>query len=93
MERTSLEKDADSLPTQTSEKTTLNEISKEKVPVVLTFQPTGYFEVPSERLQEWEELLKERIGLPKSAEFNLPNNALRCVTCSPCADDCGYSEM
>ena len=91
MERSQLEKDADSLPTQISERS-LKEIAREKVPVVLAFQPTGYFEVPAERLQEWEELLKERIGLPPSAEFNLPNNALRCVTCSPCADDCGHAQ-
>jgi hypothetical protein len=92
MERTSLEEDADNM-SQKESKSRLKEISKEEVPVVFMFQPTKYFEVPSDRLQEWEKLLKERIGIPESVKFSLPNNVRGCVTCSPCADDSGYGRV
>lgn len=93
MERTALEQDADNMSQKELLGARLKEISKEKVPVVFTFQPTTYFEVPSDRLQEWEKLLKERIGIPESVNFNLPNNMRGCVTCSPCADDCGHAKI
>ncbi len=82
MKEKSLEEDADN--------NRLEEISRDKVPVVLMYQPTRSFKVPSDRLQEWEELLKERVGIPKSARFGLPNGALAAVTCCPRCDDCGY---
>ena len=92
MQRKRLEPDADHLPSEISDaKYALEEISKEKLPVVFNFQATRFFEIPSDRLQEWEELLKERIGIPKEANFNLPNNARRGITCCPCCDDCGYA--
>jgi hypothetical protein len=93
MERSSLEADADNLSQKEPSSTRLKEITKEKIPNVLMFQPTRYFEVPADRLQEWEKLLKERIGIPESVKFSLPNNAMACVTCSPCADDCGYGSV
>jgi hypothetical protein len=34
-----------------------------KQPLVFHFQPTGYQVVPPERLGEWEEAMRKRVGL------------------------------
>jgi hypothetical protein len=52
------------------------------------FQPTKFFNVPPERLKEWEQLLKERVGIPKSIEMQVRANGSH-VTCCPDCDDCG----
>jgi len=35
-----------------------------KQPVVFMFQPTEYEVVPPERLKEWEEAMRRRVGFP-----------------------------
>lgn len=92
MRRKRLEVEADGLTSEISGGK-LEEISKEYKPTVFTFQPTHYFKIPSDRLQEYEELLKERVGIPKGTKLSLPNNVQYIATCCPCCDDCGTDEL
>jgi hypothetical protein len=46
--------------------------SSESRPVAYLFQPTGYQVVPPERLQEWEQMMTERVGLTPSRGDEAP---------------------
>ena len=58
-------------------------------PVVFMFQPTRFEIVPNERLEEWEKLLRQNVGLHADLDLaSLHETGTCCVSCCPDCDDC-----
>jgi hypothetical protein len=62
-------------------------------PIAYMFQPTGYQIVPPERLQEWEQMMTERVGLVPSRDDVDPDARQRPVlpSVSFCCEGGGIS--
>jgi hypothetical protein len=61
----------------------------ETMPVVFMFQPTRFRVIPPDRLSEWEELMKNRVGIPAIiGGFPAGGGATGTVSDCPDADDC-----
>ncbi|MFE7650195.1 hypothetical protein [Streptomyces phaeoluteigriseus] len=56
-------------------------------PAVFMFQPTEFEDVPVERLDEWEQDLREYVGLDLESA-TLRNGVSRSTSRSPKKDDC-----
>jgi hypothetical protein len=65
-----------------------SEFQKSKMPAVFMFQPTRFEVLEPEGFKEWENLLRERVGLRFDPDVKL--NAYGILTKSYCdaADDC-----
>lgn len=58
-----------------------------KQPVVFMFQPSRFETVTGERIKEWEQLMRDKVGLPKLAGGFADGGS--CTVCNcPDADDC-----
>jgi hypothetical protein len=53
-------------------------------PVTLMFQPTHYLVVTPERLQQWEQLMVENVGIPRGS---LPTPAFASISFCRALDD------
>jgi hypothetical protein len=65
-------------------------------PVVFMFQPTEYEVVTGDRLQEWQKLLAERVGLQVRdvREETLTATAMAaCISFCPAMDDCDQVQL
>jgi hypothetical protein len=60
-------------------------------PVAYMFQPTGYQVVPPERLQEWEQMMTERVGLTPSLDDPEGRQRSALPTVSFCCEGGGIS--
>jgi hypothetical protein len=61
------------------------EFPRGPIPAVFHFQPTRYEVVTGERLEEWERLMRQRVGLPVE---NLRLRALPSISFCEGACDC-----
>jgi hypothetical protein len=72
----------------TYEDSTARTVGREKVPTILMFQPTEFELVESDKLQEFEESLKNDVGL---RNFNFDKALGGGTTCKcPRKDDCDF---
>ena len=58
------------------------------IPAVFMFQPTEFEDVPVDRLDEWENDLRESVGLDLEDAALKPGGATRSTSKSPKKDDC-----
>ena len=49
--------------TKKEDSSEIREFPRESIPVVFMFRPTHYRVIPNQRLKEWEESFRKRIGL------------------------------
>jgi hypothetical protein len=61
--------------------------TRPKQPVVFMFQPTEYEVVPSERLSEWESLMRKNVGFPAELVKSMSRAGTPCISFCPAFDD------
>ena len=61
--------------------------ARPKEPVVFMFQPTEYEVVPSERLSEWEQMMRKSVGFSEKLVSALSRGGTPCISFCPQFDD------